>query len=108
MNCFKKLRKFLDENEITKIVFLSDNQDSFSVMDPCVLQLYFTDVLINESIRRVCFAGNENRMRIGSVKDIKISDSATANGKLIKIISESRYGWFEKTVYTFVAHMRII
>lgn len=105
MTQFKALKEFLDKETVTKFVYLSDNQDTFDITSSCVFQLYFTEVVINESINRICFKGNGGSMRIGSVKDVQISDGAIKGDKLIKVISESKCTLFKRWTYTFVAHL---
>ena len=85
MNRIEELKNFVEQSKPEKICFWSINQDEYDVIDPCVLKMRFTNILINESPGIVYLTGGENSLRLNFVNDVEFVDKRSPIGAIVKV-----------------------
>ena len=102
MNHIKEFKEFVERYKPTKILFLSDNQDTFSIADPCEMNLVFTDVLVHEYPNIVYFSGGASFMRLDRVKSIEFIENSAGLGTIVKIRCKNQLVRSGESEYTVV------
>jgi len=89
MNQFKEFKEFIARRKPKTLSFLSENQSSYDVAEPCVLQLSFTNMLISENPGVIYLTNGENSMRLDRVKSVEIVEDVSPIGSLIKVFCKN-------------------
>ncbi len=85
MNKIKEFKEFVERYKPTKILFLSDEQKSYMVADPCIMELCFTSVLTYENPNIIYLTGGASSMRFNRVKFVEFSEEPAPDGVRVKI-----------------------
>lgn len=102
MNRIKEFKEFVERYKPTKILFLSDEQKSYMVADPCIMELCFTSVLTYENPNIIYLTGGASSMRFNRVKFVEFPKESTPDSVRVKIYClDSRQKSGEST-YTIV------
>ena len=103
MNRLSEFREFMKQRQPATLSFLSENQDSFDIVDPCVFQLCFTNMFIHENPNVIFLRSGESSMRLDQVKSVELDENATMAGILIRIHCKNPMSSTGESTYTIIA-----
>jgi len=84
VDCLRKLSEYLDTQKPEGFIFLSENQEYYSELDPCEFQLGFESIRIYRNRRTI--ASDSGEIILKNIKDIEIKIQDSFLGDLITVV----------------------
>lgn len=103
MSQIKEFKEYFSKQKISEISFWSENQEWYSVADPCKLRLTFTNMLIYENPNIICLKSSMGSLCLDRVKSVEYSTDSTPLGILITVVCIAAKGSGKEKVYTLIA-----
>lgn len=104
MSQISQFKNFMSKQKPTAFFFLSENQETYSVADPCNMELTFKNMLISENPSTICLVDGEGSiLRFNMVKKVEYEENRTALGFVIKIVCGLRGTRDADRSYTLIA-----
>lgn len=99
-----EFRRYLAGHKPERIIFATENQDWFSVLDPCKVEMVFTIMLISEAPNIITMRNSLNdTMFFDRVKAVEVDEKASILGTIFRV----RCGTYKTErgdkVYTLIA-----
>lgn len=79
---------------IDKVVFWTENQEGYSVVNPCKIRMAFPDISVCENPNVVCLREKSNSITFDRVNEIQLDEKSSALGNIVTVIcgdGEYRY-----------------
>lgn len=103
MSQIREFKEYFLKQKVSEISFWTENQEWYSVADPCKLRLAFTNMLIYENPNIICLKNAMGSFCLDRVKNIEYSEDSTPLGILITIVCAAERGSGGERVYTLIA-----
>lgn len=82
------------KTHIRKVVFWTENQEGYSVANPCKIRMAFHDILVCDNPNVVCLRDMSNTITFDRVNEIVLDEKSSALGDIVTVIcgdGECRY-----------------
>lgn len=91
----REFKKYIESKaHISKIVFWTENQEWYTVANPCKIRMDFTDILVYENPNVICLRDRSNTIAFDRVNEIRLDNKSSALGDIVTVIcgdGEYRY-----------------
>ena len=83
----REFKEYIEsKTPIRKIVFWTENQEGYSVANPCKIKMDFTDILVCENPNVVCLRDRSNTITFDRVNEIHLDKKSSALGDVVTVI----------------------
>lgn len=103
MNSIMAFKAFLAERKPKVFHFVSENQPTFDVLDPCQLELSFTDIAVSEELGLIYLTNKDVSLKFIRVVKIEYDESLLPVGTLITVVCKDASDWKKRVRYTLLA-----
>lgn len=74
------------KTHIRKVVFWTENQEGYSVANPCKIRMAFPDILVYDNPNVVCLREGSNTIIFDRVNEIVLDEKSSALGDIVTVI----------------------
>ena len=99
-----ELRRYLELHKPKRIIFSTENQDWYDIIDPCKTELVFTIMLISDSPNIITMRnGSQGVMCLDRVKYIEVDEKISVLGTVLRVWCGDRDSCKNDRSYTLIA-----
>lgn len=103
MNSIMAFKAFLAERKPKVFHFVSENQPNFDVLDPCQLELSFTNIFVSEDLGLIYLTNKDASLKFIRVVKIEYDDESLPVGTLITVVCKDAYDCKKRVKFTLLA-----
>ena len=104
MNSIMAFKAFLAERKPKVFHFVSENQTNFDVLDPCQLDIAFTNIVVGEDLGFIYLTNKDASLKFIRVVKIEYDETSMPVGTLITVVCKDPQNWKKRVSYTLVAY----
>ena len=83
----REFREYIEsKTHIRKIVFWTENQECYTVVNPCKIRMEFTDISVYENPNVICLRDKSNTMTFDRVTEIHLDSKSSTLGDIVTVI----------------------
>lgn len=83
----REFKEYIDgKPHIEKVIFWSENQDDYDIMNPCILRMSFPVITVWENPNLICLKDGENAIAFCGVTEIQMDSESSVLGDIVTVI----------------------
>ena len=91
----REFKEYIESKaHISKAVFWTENQEGYSVANPCKIRMAFHDISVCENSNVVCLHDRSNTITFDRVNEVYLDSKSSALGDIVTVVcgdGEYRY-----------------